>query len=88
MTNAITATNWFNTVYILSQIETGSNLPPRLVIVFLLPRDASIPLLNLTTYNKILQNFIVFISNQNDISKTITMANQSEFPLKQCISQT
>ena len=82
MAISINTTNWFYNLYIDSQDGTHSILPSRLDIAFLLDSGASLLLLNMPTYKMITQSFIVFNHDQHDTSKTSTISNHSEFPIR------
>ena len=88
MTNAKTSTSWFHNRYIHSQNEDDFNLLSRLEIVFLLHSGASLSVLNISTYTMIPQMIKVCNLDQNDTSKTLTIANQSEVPIKHYTSVT
>ena len=87
MANAVTPTSWFYTLYVHtpSSIIQKDN-PSRLEIAFLLDGGASISVLNYATYIT-LTNFLDIRPNHtSDIgphktSKTLTVANQTEFPI-------
>ena len=86
MTNAITPTTWFYILYIHSEFETDSNIPSRLEIASLTHNGASILVLNIPVYMIIIQMLNVCHHDRKDTSKTLTSANQTDIPNKQCIS--
>ena len=82
MTNALTPTSWFYSLYVHTSVnQIQRDYPSRLEISFLLDSGASISVLNYPTYVTIanLPNF-----KQNDslnTSKTLIVANQTEVPI-------
>ena len=88
MRNAKTATSWFYILYIHSQNQIDSMSPSRLEIKFFLDSSASISVLIIPTWTMIAQMFNFCNQDQHDTSTTLTIANQSEVPIKQYISLT
>ena len=88
MTKAIYPTSWFYNLYNHSQSETYSKLPSKLEFVLLMDSGASISVLNLPTFLLITQTFNVCDYDQQDISKTLTNANESKVLNKHYISVT
>ena len=88
MKTAITPTNWFYKLCIQSENKTDSNLHSWLEFAFLLDSGASISVLNLPACMMITQIFNVCNHDQHNTSKTLTIADQSEIPIKQDISVT
>ena len=84
-TNAITSTSRCYNLYIYSQNETYSNSPSRLEIVSLLDSGACFMVFNTPNYMIITQIFNVCTLDQQETSKTLTVANDSEIPKKQFI---
>ena len=79
MANAVTPTSWFYALY----TDTPSNqfqrdYSSRLGIPFLLDSGASISVLNYPTYVTIAELLSI---EQNNPSKTLTLANQTEIPI-------
>ena len=73
----------FYNLYIQSQNKTDSNLPSRLDFAFLLDSGAFISVHNLPTFMTIIQMFKFSNQEELDSYKTLTIANQSEVPMKQ-----
>ena len=81
MANALTPTSWFYSLYLHTPERHNNNdHPSRLEISFLLDSGASIPVLNYLFYNCKLLN-ITCSNKTNHTSKTLIVANQTEFPI-------
>ena len=89
MANALTPTSWFYSLY----THTPSNqnhrdYPSRLEISFLLDSGASISVLNHPTYITIAKLLNIKQTSPHNSSKTLTVANQTEFPILHYITIT
>ena len=82
MAIGITATSWLYVLYLHSNNGADSNSPTSLETVLLLNSGASISILNTPIFMMITQMAHVCDPNQHDTSKTLTIANQSEVPIK------
>ena len=79
MANAVTPTSWFYSIYIhtpSNQIQRDN--PSRLKISFLLDSCAFISVLNYPTYVTIAKLLSIKQNNTLNLSKTLTVANQTE----------
>ena len=88
--NTITPYSWFYPLYIHASETNDNILPSKLEILFLLDTGASISVLNLPTFHVISKqlNINVPTNIQNKRAKTLTVANQTEVPIKHYISMT
>ena len=87
MTNAVTPTSWFYTLYVHtpSSIVQRDN-PSRLEIAFLLDSGASISVLKYPTYITLTKLLDIRSNHTSDVgptrnSKTLTVANQTDIPI-------
>ena len=85
MTKVFTPGSWCYILYNYSQNKNDSNLPSRLEDAFILDLDsvASIFVLDKPTYTTINKTFKICYQNWYNTSKTLTVGNQSEVPVKQ-----
>ena len=87
MTNAVTPTSWFYTLYVQTPSSiTQRDNPSRLEIAFLLDSGASISMLNYPTYITLTKLSDIRPTHTSDTgpyntSKTLTVANQTEIPI-------
>ena len=82
MSNTITPESWFYFLYTyVSPNETQRDYPSRLEISFLLDSGASIIVLNYPTYVTNAKLLNIKQSNPQKLSKTLTVANQTEVPI-------
>ena len=82
MTNAVTPTSWFYSLYIhppSNQIQRDN--PSRLELSYLLDSGASISVLNCVTYVTIAKLVNIKHNNTLNPSKSLTVANQTEVPI-------
>ena len=82
MSNAIAPTRWFYNMYIQSTKTTEISLSSSLEITFPLDSGASISVLQLPTYLIIAKMYDISSSDPLNSSKTLTIANESEVPIK------
>ena len=81
MANAITPTSWFYSLYThASPNQNQRDYPSRLETSFLLDSGASISVLNSPTY-VIIAKLNIKQNSPHKLSKTLTVANQSEVPI-------
>ena len=82
MANALTPTSWFYSLYThASPKQNQRDYPSRLEISFILDSGASLSVLNHPTYITIAKFFQIKQNNPPNLSKTLTVANQTEFPI-------
>ena len=90
MANALTPTSWFYSLYLHTPEKYNNNdHPSSLKISFLQYSGASISVLNYPTYLTIATLLNITCNNKtNHTSKTLTVANQTEVPIRHYITTT
>ena len=90
MANALTPTILFYSLHLHTpEKHNDTDHPSRLEISFLLDSGASISVLNYPTYLAVAQLLNITSNNKtNHISKTLTVANQTEVPILHYITTT
>ena len=82
MANTLTPASWFYSLYThASPNQNQRDYPSRLEISFLLDSRASISVLNHPTYITIAKLLEIKQNNPPNLSKTLTVANQTEVPV-------
>ena len=85
-TISLTSMSWFYSLFVHSQKENDSKLQSGLEFAFLLDSGIFISVLRKPTYMMINQVFNLLYHDKHDTSKTLTIANQSEFSIEQYLS--
>ena len=89
MTNALTPTSCFYSLYLhILESHNDNDHPSRYEIYFLLDSGASFSKINYHTYLTIAKLLNITCNDKNHTSKTLTVANQTEVPILQCITAT
>ena len=89
MANKLTPTSWFYSLYThASPNQNQRDYPTRLEISILLDSGASKFVLNYPTYVKITKLFNIKQNNPHNLSKTLTVANQTEVPILHYVTLT
>ena len=89
MTNAVTPTSWFYSLYTHTPSnQTQRDFPSRLELSFLLDSGDSISVLNYPTYVSIAKLLNIKQNNTLHPSKTLPFANQTEVPILHYVTLT